>query len=43
MSNQYHDVLQLGPRQHITDLYRYGYNLSNIYYNGSHPQKNADC
>ena len=31
MSNQHSDVLQLGPRQQITELYRYGYNLSNIW------------
>ena len=31
MSNQQSDVLQLGPRQQITELYRYGYNLSNIW------------
>ena len=31
MSNQHHGIVQLGPRQHITELYRYGYNLSNIW------------
>ena len=31
MINQHHGVFQLGPRQQITDLYRYGYNLSNIW------------
>ena len=31
MSNQHSDVLQLGPRQQITEFYRYGYNLSNIW------------
>ena len=31
MSYQHHGVVQLGPRQHITELYRYGYNLSNIW------------
>ena len=31
MSNQHYGVVQLGPRQHITELYRYGYNLSNIW------------
>ena len=31
MSNQNHGIVQLGPRQHITELYRYGYNLSNIW------------
>ena len=32
MINQHHGVFQLGPRQQITDLYRYyGYNLSHIW------------
>ena len=31
MSNQHHGIVQSGPRQHITELYRYGYNLSNIW------------
>ena len=31
MSSQHHGIVQLGPRQHITELYRYGYNLSNIW------------
>ena len=54
MSNQHHGIVQLGPRQHITELYRYGYNLSNIWSvsrgasihykcSTSHPEKIADC
>ena len=31
ISNHHSDVVQLGPRQHIIELYRYGYNLSNIW------------
>jgi len=29
--NQHHGVVQLGQRQHITELYQYGYNLSNTW------------